>query len=213
MSRNDHAILQLEKDDVAGVVDVLCDAFAEYPVMRFVLGPGHGPDSDHLRRLIYFFVMARVYRREYLFGIVEDGVLQAVALVSRPSVSGSPPELMALRDAVWGELGSAARERYEAYGALIVPFLLPEPHLHLNMIGVRHDAHGRGHARRLLEHVHAFSRDDPASSGVSLTTETEANVALYEYFGYRLLGRVEVATGLTSWGFFRPDSTRRAGAA
>lgn len=53
-----------------------------------------------------------------------------------------------------------------------------EAHHHLNMIGVRPDAQGQGHGRRLLESVHALAAADPASAGVSLTTEVEANVAL-----------------------------------
>ena len=200
------SVLHLGEKDVSEVVDVLCEAFADYPVMRFVLGPRRARYSEHLERLIHFFVMARVHRQEFLLGVADRGTLQGAALVSRPAGSESPPELSVLREDLWGELGSSARARYEAFGAALARVSVAAPHIHLNMIGVRSAAHGKGHGRRLLEHVHALSHEDPASSGVTLNTEDEANVPLYERFGYELVGQVEVAPGLTSWGFFRPDS-------
>lgn len=200
------SVLRLREKDVSEVVDVLCEAFADYPVMQFVLGPRRRRYSEHLQLLIHFFVMARVYRGEFLFGVADRAALQGAALVSRPSGSGSPPELNALREDLWSELGPSARARYEAYGAALTGLGVHAPHIHLNMIGVRRAAHRKGHGRKLLEHVHALSRDDPASSGVTLNTEDEANVPLYERFGYKLVGQVQVAPGLTSWGFFRPDS-------
>jgi GNAT superfamily N-acetyltransferase len=150
--------------------------------------------------------MSRVYRREFIFGIADGDTLQGVATVSRPSVSANPPELSALREETWIRIGSTARARYETYNSAVARFIPTEPHLHLNMLGVRHTAHGQGLARKLLEMVHALSREDPASSGVSLTTEVEANVSLYQHFGYLLLGRVEFAPGLPAWGFFRANS-------
>lgn len=206
MSPDSEDVLRLREKDVAEVVNVLCEAFADYPVMQFVLGPRRGRYSEHLQLLIHFFVTARVYRREFILGVADGGRLQGAALVSRPADSGSLPELNALREELWSELGSSARARYEAFGAALTGVSVAAPHIHLNMIGVRRAAHGKGHGRKLLEHVHALSREDPASSGVTLNTEDEANVPLYERFGYKLVGRVEVAPGLTSWGFFRPDS-------
>jgi GNAT superfamily N-acetyltransferase len=73
------------------------------------------------------------------------------------------------------------------------------------MVGVppRHQGHGLG--RALLERVHRMSRERADSRGVTLTTETEANVSYYERLGYRIVGRETVAPGLETWGFFRPD--------
>jgi putative acetyltransferase len=112
--------------------------------------------------------------------------------------------LTARREDLWRELGPEVRARYDAFAAAS-PVHLTTPHLHLHMIGVRHAAHGRGYARQLLDHVHAFSRGDPESNGVSLTTETEANLTLYRHFGYHLVGRMQVSPDLTTWGFFRRD--------
>lgn len=193
------------RDDVSQVVDVLVESFFDYPVMRFVLGNDNDEYGRQLRALIHFFVMARVHRDETILGIGSPDRLEATALVSRPGVGSSPPELGELRERVWNDLGPSARDRYERFGEACTPFEVDTPHIHLNMIGVRRDAQGRGLGGRLVDAVHRLSADDPDSSGVSLTTEDERNVTLYEHLGYEAVGRVTVTPSLTSWGFFRTD--------
>ncbi len=172
--------------------------------MRFVLG-ADAPDYDNqLATLINLFVMARVLRQETLLGVGDAGHLQGAAVVSRPD-GVSPPELGRFRERVWEELGDAARERYEAFGAAWAPFQVDAPHIHLNMIGVRRTAQGTGVGRILIDHVHLMSRVDPQSEGVTLTTEDAANLPLYEHLGYELVGQATVAPGLTTWAFYRPD--------
>src|SRR3954465_5397838 len=89
-------------------VAVLCDAFRDYPVMRYVLGR----DGDYERRLCTlndFFVAARVLRNEPGLGTHDsDGTLTAAALVSH-SARAAPDTLAARRERVWAELGAAER--------------------------------------------------------------------------------------------------------
>jgi len=85
------------------------------------------------------------------------------------------------------------------------PLAVPEPNIHVNMLGVPPRFQGRGFGRVLLERVPAMSREHPDSRGISLTTESAANVPLYEHLGYRIVGHGRIGPGLESWGFFRPD--------
>jgi GNAT superfamily N-acetyltransferase len=198
-------------DDPEEVVDVLTEAFRDYPVMRYVLGPRRADYDTDLRKLVRFFVMNRVLRDEDLFGLRGDGGLEAAATTSRlgtPAPSSSPAAMAALADLkqrTWGELGDDARERYEAFSAACAPFVPAKPHLHLNMIGVRDRVRRRGRARVLLDHVHALSRNDPASDGVSLSTEKPENVPLYEHVGYVVVGHAVVSRELETWALYRPD--------
>jgi GNAT superfamily N-acetyltransferase len=183
---------------------VLAEAFYDYPVMRFVLGP----DGDYGRRLqtlIGFFVAARVLREELVLGVTEaDHRLAAVALVSLPGPRPVPDELVRRREVVWHELGGAERARYEAFGQASQRFELESPHHHLNMIGVRPAHAGTGLARVLLDQVHQLADHDPGSSGVTLSTEDPRNLPLYERFGYQHRGYARVAPELETWSFFRP---------
>ena len=187
------------------VTRVLSEAFYDYPVMRYVLGEHHNDYEQRLSTLVHFFVMARVLRDEDLLGTMAGADLAATALVSYPGRRESPDELAVLRDNVWDELGSETWSRYAAFGAACAPFEVPNPHIHLNMIGVSRAAQGSGLGRVLMDHVHGMSLGDPLSEGVTLTTEDSSNVPLYEHFGYRVVGHAHVPPGLETWGFFRPD--------
>ena len=204
---------RVDAADVSRVLDVLCDSFFDYPVMRFVLGE-RDDYSAQLRTLVEFFTMARVLRNEVILGVpaqsnTGDGSgtdYLGVALVSYPGRSEPPPELAELAAATWARVGADSRRRYDQFSEACAPIGVDEPHIHLNMIGTRRSAQGTGVGRRLLEAVHRLSADDPSSRGVSLSTESEANVPLYEHFGYAVIGRATVAPELTTWGFYRPDS-------
>lgn len=202
MSSSGGEVVRLQATDVSRIVDVFSEAFHDYPVMRFVLAGNQDYDT-RLSALVHFFVSARSIRGEPLFGVLEDDRLVAAATVSFPSDVARRPALEAARDAVWKELGASARDRYEACGEVWKDFSAPEPHIHLNMIGVRPSAQGRGHARRLLDHVHRMSEAVPGSVGVTLTTEDPKNLAFYERAGYQVTGHGRVAPDLETWGFFR----------
>jgi GNAT superfamily N-acetyltransferase len=189
------------------VVSVLADAFYDYPVMRFVLGPdapGVAPYAVRLHRLVQLFVSNRAYRGDPLLGVRHDGgALVAAAVMSLPASPNPAPAFIALRESIWAELGADARARYDAYGRAAQFFAAMPPHHHLNMIGVRRAQQRLGLARQLLEAVHALAAADPQSSGVSLTTERPENVPLYEHFGYRVVGHVRVSAEAETWGMFR----------
>lgn len=198
---------RIAQSEAEAVIDVLADAFARYPAMLYVLGTEQSADTAALRRLVQFFVMARVLRGHPVLGIREYGRLVAAATLTPPEPGPEPPALSDLRDSTWASLGHAARQRYEAFGGAAHSFHIVDPHYHLNMIGVRRAVRGRGLARTLLDAVHELSQSEPASTGVSLTTETPANLPLYEHFGYRRIGHARVGRELETWGFFRPRNT------
>jgi GNAT superfamily N-acetyltransferase len=184
-------------------VRVLCRAFFDYPVMRYVLGR-QGDYPERLRTLIGFFHGARVLRDDAIIGISDGHTLVGVALCSLPDRVG-PPELDLLRDRTWAALGADARARYDDCVRAWESTGVDEPNIHVNMLAVVPDRQGRGLARVLLERVQAMSRERADSRGVTLSTESEPNVALYRHMGYRVVGEATIAPGLRTWDFFRPD--------
>ena len=204
-------VTTLSLDQVVEIVSVLSDAFQDYPVMRYVLGPdipGMGaPYKVRLHRLVQLFVSARAYRDEPLLGVRDgSGALVAAAVVSLPKASNPLPAFIALREAVWAELGAEARSRYDAYIAAANFFASMPPHHHLNMIGVRRAQQRTGLSRELLESVHRLASEDPDSPGVSLTTERHENIPFYEHFGYEVAGHARVGPDLETWGLFRAST-------
>jgi GNAT superfamily N-acetyltransferase/predicted RNA-binding protein with PIN domain len=196
-------LVRLARGDVDEVVSVLAEAFADYPVMRFVLGGDRG--TDRLERLVRLFATARALRNEPLLGVRAEGALAAAALVSYSDAPPAPEELRALRADTWRALGADTEARYRSFVSAASAFDVAAPHVHLNMVGVRSAFRGEGLARLLIAETQRISRARPGSGGVSLTTEDPGNVPLYRHLGFEVVGHAKVAPELESWGFFRAD--------
>ena len=195
----------LDPSEVRDVVAVLCDSFRDYPVMRYVVGD-HADYDARLDRLVTLFTLTRVLRRQPVLGVGPQGALVGVALLSYPGAStDAPPDLEEARERTWAALGADARARYATFVEVSAPFHVEEGHHYLGMIGVRSDRQGQGVGRRLLDAVHGLSAADPASIGVALSTEVEANVGLYRHFGYEVIGSAPVETAFTTWSMLRRD--------
>lgn len=190
-------------EDVELVLNVLCEAFYHYPVMRFVLGPEVEDFDTNFPRLIRLFVTTRVLCDDPLFGIDGKEGLAAAATVTLPESRGSDA-LDDYREAAWRQFTTEAKARYTAFRDACNRFDPGEPHYHLNMIGVRNAYRGVGLARLLIEEVIRRSDGAPQSKGVSLSTEAAANVPLYEHMGFEQTGHCVVGPGLETWNFYRP---------
>ena len=145
------------------VIDVLCDGFADYPIMRYVLG-NEADYSGRLRTLIGFFAGCRFLRNDAIIGVSANGELRGVALVSLPD-RVSPPEMDRLRERTWAALGPEARARYDRCVEVWTPLGVAEPNVHLNMVAVPGRFQGQGLGRALLDRVHALSREREDSRG------------------------------------------------
>jgi len=171
--------------------------------MHYVLGDKDDYDN-RLRKLVSFFVGARALRKEPMLGVYNtENRLIAAAIVTLPGDIPQPEELKIRREILWTELGSAEQVRYENYGKSAFSLLPPEPHHHLNMIGVRTSFKGRGLARQLITAVEELVLLHPSSSGVSLNTEVKSNVNFYTHLGYKLIGQTSVDKNIETWGFFK----------
>jgi GNAT superfamily N-acetyltransferase len=171
--------------------------------MRYVLGHA-GDYGARLHTLIGFFVAARVLRRDAILTVTSGPEVSGVALCTLPGLP-SPAVLQEAREKTWAALGADTHARYDDCVRVWEPLAVAEPNLHVNMVAVPPRFQGRGLGRALLERVHAMSREHPESRGVTLTTESPANVPLYQHMGYRIVGHAQITPGLETWGFFRPD--------
>lgn len=199
----DQRLIELPHARAGEAVDVLCASFHDYPVMRYAIGDA-GTDYDRrLQVLIGLFVASRVMRGHPIYAIEEAGRPVAVATTT-PSGALSPPGALQPRiDAVWADLGAEARARFDKLVAVWDSIPMPEPNVHLNMLGTLPSHQGKGLGRLLLERVQDLSRETPGSKGVTLSTEDPKNVLLYEHCGYRVIGHARVDETLETWLLFR----------
>lgn len=184
------------------VVAALCDAFRDYPVMRFILKDAGEHYDELLPQLIGYFTDSRFSRNWPVLGVECEGTLVAAANVSPPQSVPAPPALEERYAALCRSIGDAAVERFGRFAEACGRLEPKEPHYSLGMVGVRSEHHGRGYGRSLLDAVHALSDSDSTSRGVALSTETPENLSLYQHFGYEILGEERIDE-LTTWALYR----------
>ncbi len=204
--RNDKFPVEtLTAADAPEIIDLFCNAFYHYPVMRMVLGD-IGVEYDHqLKNLIELFVMRRVWNEDPLLGIYQDDKLAAAATLTEPLEKINVPSTNKAQAEYWQKLGSAAEARYKKLGKIWRGFVIEAPHYHVNMIGVHSDFQGQGLAGHLMRTIHEMSAKDDLSAGVSLSTENPSNVNFYKYLGYDIIDHAVYSEALETWGFYRKD--------
>jgi ribosomal protein S18 acetylase RimI-like enzyme len=188
-------------DEAAGV---LAQSFMDYPVMRYCFADQGHYYERAVRALFRFNCERRAASGGVHLGAYEDGALVGVAGIAP---TGEAPMSAAFQSR-WGWfealIGPQATARVERFSQLTEQHRLPMLYLSLSVLGVLPEAQGRRHDRALLDATHALAETHPFTDGVYLDTETAANVALYERFGYRVVSR-EQLDDLTIWCMFRPN--------
>jgi GNAT superfamily N-acetyltransferase len=198
-------VVRLDSASFEEAVGVLCDAFRDYPAMVYSLDGAGLCYDETLADLIGYLTEYRLTLDWPVLGVRAGEDLVAAALVNPPivePVNPSPgPRFESWRDGA----GKPVLDRFRDFVKATEPFEPDVPFYFLGLLAVPPRHQGQGYARLLLDAVHDISRDDPASEGVVLTTETSDNVKLYEHFGYRALGQARVGD-VPSWMLYRPDS-------
>lgn len=199
------SIQTLDKSHLSQILDVLCDAFYDYPVMKEVIGPVGKHYDSHLRHLIKLFVTKRIMRGGPILGILREGELVACVTITTPYETSNNKRFAKVEKSIWAKLDPKAKKRYENLCYLWREFEVEEPHYHINMIGVRSSWKSQGLGSRLIEAVHQISSEDSNSCGVTLTTENPKNIAFYKHHGYNVEAHFVFSEELETWCFFRRD--------
>jgi ribosomal protein S18 acetylase RimI-like enzyme len=187
-------VRRLGREEIGAANDVLCAAFAAYPVMRYVLAECTARDG--LRRLVELFTAGRWMREHPIIGEYDaaDQLVGAITLTP-PGELVAVPALTELGDRTWSALGAAARRRYDAVKAAWTATAASGARWHVNMLGVLPAHRGKGHGEALFDAARAAA----GAAGLDLTTEDEGNLAFYRRRGFDVAAHAEVGEQLFTW--------------
>jgi GNAT superfamily N-acetyltransferase len=193
----------LDRSQKDFVLNILCAAFHDYPVTRYVIDEAASDYDGQLRELIDFFVEGRLARKIPLIGLYDSNDLLGVAVVSPPHEVPAPRELVECQARAEQRLGREAMARFKRYERACEETDPGHAAHYLGMIGVRPDMQGRGLGRQLIDAVKARARSDPSSTGITLNTESASNLPFYEKMGFVKGSEADVGP-LHTWSFYWP---------
>ena len=188
------------KDDI---VELLFNAFENYPLMQFFFGNAYQNSARNYWK--YVCDIASIIDA-ILLGAFTEGKLQGFALVLPPKQPQEDCEsvITYLKEQLTTVIGEEIVMRIDEYVNFQDANKRSQPHFYLDLISVHPRSQGKGLGKALLSQVHVMSEQHRHSCGVGLETQTEQNVAYYERFGYRIYRTTEL-DGVKTWFMFRHD--------
>ncbi len=189
----DHTVAIATEADQARATTTLELAFSADPVMRWLW-----PDPSVYRAAFSRFVdaMARVSFSQGSAWWVDDG--RAVALWLPPGFSGDDD---ALTEVMLETVRPELLEDLAAFADLVRGLHPTVEHWYLPITGVDPFVQGKGHGSALLRH--ALATCDRDALPAYLEASTARNRLLYERFGFRPVGEIQVGTSPSVWAMQR----------
>ena len=185
-------IVYLERDSLEMAIAVLSRAMQRDPLMQFIFEKSTVNYEPSLAELFRFSCAVRFDLDWPLLGCILESRLVGVAGVSEPQDTLWPESLSKTYDNFKSVVGLDATHRLERYSELADCYRPEAPHIHLGVLGVHPDFHGRGFADLLMKKIHAASERHPDSIGVALDTENVVNVPFYQHYGYSVTVKSEL---------------------
>jgi ribosomal protein S18 acetylase RimI-like enzyme len=190
-------IRDLRAGDRTDFIEVMALAFEQDPLFLKAFGArGQGRSERAVGSFLSFmFDMNRLIRGTPR-GLFVDGRLAACALLEpcaspfASAIGGIASALRFLPVAIALPLGATAF--LNAYTKRTRDAAPQTPHGYLVMVGVLPQAQGRGFGKLLVEDAIERTRGNPRATGIALDTENEANVRLYERWGFRRRGSLDL---------------------
>jgi GNAT superfamily N-acetyltransferase len=193
----DREYRQLTLSDLEPMAQVLARSFAEDPLVSFIL-----PNARTRVQTVakFFRAMGRLnIRAGSAFGAGDP--LEGVAVWSfpnKPEASASPKDLLSFLPVLFSSYVIGARRARPIFHQIDANHKkhAPEPHYYLDNLGVLASARGKGLSSRLIR---PFLEMADSQKVIAYTdTVTDANVPLYEHFGFECVERNPIeGTGVT----------------
>jgi len=203
MNTDLQGLVGLNKSHIKPAADMLSRVFWNYPVSTYAY-----PDElVRGKRLPYFFQYVLHYCTRYGEVYTTSHEMEGIAIWlpsdNYPMTFGKLIRSVPLP--VFFGLGRESGQRMKSFGDYIDSVhqrLTPFKHLFLQTIGVDPHFQGKGYAGKLLSPM--LARIDEKGLPCYLETMDEANVLLYEHFGFKVVGESTVPkTSLTNWAMLR----------
>ena len=200
----EETIVPLTSADLDGAAALFAYTFDTNPFLRRLLATATIGYRPALRELFYFTCEKRGLTGGLHLGCRIGERLLGGAGITPPEFVPWPHALATRYEWFRSAIGPQATAEYERFVTLVGRHRPTRPHHTLEVIGVRPQARGRGHGRALLDAIHAIAESHPGSTGVYTNTTSVQSVALYEHFGYRVVGW-EPFGDHDIWCLFRPN--------
>ncbi len=189
------------RGDAAVLVDILTAAFGDEPLLNWWLKQGDA--KERARRGFFDHAVRGGVHPKAEFWRFGDA---AAAIWTPPGATAfdlSPWRTLLVLPRLMSIAGRRGLNRALELGAILTAHHPSEPHAHLVFLGVRPDRQGQGLGSAILKRT--LADVDQAHLPAYLETATEANVRLYQRYGFDVSAELRCPPdGPAFWTMLRP---------
>jgi ribosomal protein S18 acetylase RimI-like enzyme len=196
-------IARFSKKDMKSVIDILTKAFWVDPLNLHFF-----PEEEMRKRFLPMFFEFRL----------KQGMRYGEVHVTSPDIVGVAiwKHSKTIESTLWRLLRSGGLKMFRAYGSDIINRmrkidgfvserrrrLAVTPYIHLGSFAIGPAHQGKGYASKLMRPM--LQRLDEMGMHSYLEAQSEANVSLYQHYGYEVLDKCTLPdVGLTHWDMMR----------
>jgi ribosomal protein S18 acetylase RimI-like enzyme len=193
----------LTLSDLEPMAQVLAQSFEEDPLVSYIL-----PNKKTRVKTVakFFRAMGRLnIRAESAYGVGDP--LEGVAVWSfpnKPEASATPKDLLSFLPVLFSSYFIGVRRARPILHQIEANHKkhAPDPHFYLDNLGVLASARGKGLSSKLIRPF--LQMADEQKVFAYTDTVTDANVPLYEHFGFECVERIPITgTGVTVYALKR----------
>ncbi len=184
-------------------------AFVDDPLFLAIVGDVADARQRAARMSLLFgaILAEQSHAGQPVLGVLHDRRVGAAAIieqVERPSTSAATAiHALTLMPDLIRAAGVGGLVRAISTLNTLLKHRPAEPHIYLNVLGVEPDLQRRHFGGAILDYLSAQATLRSDLAGVYLETATEANVAYYSHFGYRIIGEIR-PLGVRLWRMLQP---------
>ncbi len=192
----DSSVRPVVTEDTETMHTILCEAFAEDPVMNWL--------SDKPLFVPSIFHSIIPYVLPYDSCQIHSSGLGATAWMPPGNTMDVPIGLADILKACW-QFGPGHLFRLNKLQTLIEREHPKEPHYYLFAIGTRYDAQGKGVGSSLLQS--GVNRCDREGMPAYLENSNPRNFPLYKRYGFKVITEIKLPDGPSLWPMWREPAT------
>lgn len=188
-------LLRLTESQIEPATETLARAFQDYPAFTYIF-----PDASKRRKELPLLLQS----------FMHNGILHGEVYATSRNLEGVavwlPPDYPRGLSLAY-EASKDTLDRMKYFGSQVNSVRklhVPYSHWFLEFIGVIPELQGKGYASILLSPL--LTRIDREHLSCYLNTEVEINVAIYQHYGFRVVGDIKITgTKIRSWGMLREN--------
>ncbi len=186
---------------------LLYHAYRHDPTFAYLFDVDRPGYDQRVRATVRELVNQHFLQDQPALGLFLEDRLIGVALIAPPQRRLDVTESWVWRLRMLLTAGLRCTRRYLDYHATVLNCLPPGAFHVLPLLGVHPQFQGRRYGERLLEALHNWCADDPASEGLVIDTGNARYLNFYERQGYEEIGQVAIGPVIEHV-FFHPAPQR-----